>query len=248
MACRPSPRCPSRGVSTVEYALLLALVSVVCIVAVQTLGNASNESVETTASALDGAEAADTESGDGGDGGDDGGSGGGPSTPSGSGDGTPTPPSTTSTTAAAAPTTTSTTAAPTTTTSTTAAPTTTTTAPPLTGGGGFTDPEVYSFGSSLWTVQTVLTVQDSGGAPVAGADVTVTVRSYTRVGTYSWDWLEDDVEASTGANGTVTIADWFKRSSGTWQVAEVEIVLTDLELPGGMEWDGEHASVSADKP
>jgi Flp pilus assembly pilin Flp len=210
----------SRGATLVEYALIVGLVASVAMGAVEVVKSSADSKFNEVKHDIEGGEAV-------------------------AGPQTSTPPTT-------APPTTSppTTAATTTTTTTTKPTTTTTTAPKVTKGGGTFGPvDATKSGKKYWMAETVLTVQGSDGKPIAGAVMTVTIRLLVTDRWGDQNWEESEVEVTTGADGTVSVAtDSLKSGSGKNSVDKVEFRLTGGELPGGVNWDGTETSASASQP
>lgn len=223
-----------RGVTAVEWGLLVAVIAVVCLGALKLLGDSSSESFDEVAVAT-GSSGGSSSGGGGGGSGGGGSSGGG-----GGGGGSPTSTTSPSTSTTAAPTTT--TVAPTTTTS--APATTTTTLPPLGPGypstSGFAAADVQTSGGS-WRAETSLVIRAEDGTPLPGTTATVRIWRRERRGN-GWRWESSTVQVTTGANGAVDL------DSGSWprwggdRVSQVHFELLGTNHP---DWDGEEHSVSA---
>lgn len=224
-----------RGVTLVEYALVVAVFALPTIGAIQfTQNEAKDQFQEIGANVGRVDETTTTTEPDGGT-----------STTSTT---TTTAPTTTTSTTTSTTTTSTTTVKPTTTTTsttttTTAKPTTTTTVKPTTSAGTFGKVTTVDNGST-WTASTTVTIRDNQGAVVKGAKVTVLIR--TKV---NGKWSERSVEVTTDASGNATItADKLDNSGKSKsQVTDVEFVLNDISA-SGLNWDKKTVTVSASNP
>ena len=225
-----------RGVTLVEYALVVAVFALPTIGAIQfTQNEAKDQFQEIGANVGRVDETTTTTEPDGG-------------TSTTSTTTTTAPTTTTSTTTSTTTTSTTTTVKPTTTTTsttttTTAKPTTTTTVKPTESGGTFGKVTTVDNGST-WTASTTVTIRDNQGAVVKGAKVTVLIR--TKV---NGKWSERSVEVTTDASGNATItADKLNNSGKSKsQVTDVEFELDDVSA-SGLEWDKDNVTVSASAP
>ena len=230
-----------RGASGVEVALLVAVVAVAVLGAVQFLGGQSasgledaNKGLTQTTSDADGGGGSSPGPGSGG--GSSGGSGG-PTVP-----GSTPPPRGTSTTTA----TPSTTAAPTTTaapaTTTTATPTTST-MPPLVAAPTFNNISTWRDGSD-WRASTTLDLA-SGGAPVVGAEVTLTVRTQENK---SSSWSTTTMTVTVGFSGQIDLELGPYQRTGRSRIVTVEVQVTAVNPLSGATWDGSTPSASFSRP
>lgn len=207
-------RSSQRGATLVEYSMLVAFVAVACMSALDFLGvGAETKFIRVNESVRTG-EYDET------------------AAPPAGGGSTPTTSAPTTTTAPA----------PTTTTSTTApSGPTTTTAPARTASAtlGSTDSWTTYWGYA-WTGSAVLTLRDAGGAPLAGA--TVTIRLQPDGGAAS------TVTVTTSANGTATIDVGLYSRYTSDPVRKVDVIVVDVDAGSGTTWDGAASQVTVTAP
>ncbi|MFN8016692.1 MAG: hypothetical protein U0P45_01075 [Acidimicrobiales bacterium] len=245
-----SARARQRGASLVEVALIVAVVAMVALVALRFVGSRSNRSLDAAGQTI---HAAGTDDGVGGGGGGGAGGGGGTTVPpavevtttlaaGGGGSGTgdvPPPPTTTSTTN-------TTTTSPTTTTS---APTPTTTASaPAVASARIADPSARMVGSTSWQASATLTLEDQTGAPMAGATVTVRIRTLKVAWNGSQSWVTTTMDATVDADGHVALDTGPYKYAGGNRITKVEYTVTDVALAGEGSWDGTTATTTIGAP
>jgi Flp pilus assembly pilin Flp len=223
-----------RAATLVEYALIVALVAIPSIAAVDFLADSARQEFSQSAGSVSrtgSSEEATTTS----------------TPPS-----TAVPSTTTTTTPPASTTSTTTTSAPPPSTTTTVAPTTTstttTTAPPVaTLVGGTFGAVTTSTSGSNWSATTTLTVRNNLGLPVAGAAVSVRVRTLEVDNKGNQTWRESTVGGSTGSGGTATVSSGSLARTGNPKVTQVQFVLNGITA-AGLSWDGTPATAGAAAP
>jgi len=238
-----------RGVSTIEYVLLVGMVAVIVIGGVKAIGGTATSTLNSATPQIGGTDTGTSGSGGAASGGATGGGAGAgsdaapattPTTTGSTSSSTTTPPSSTSTTLAVSSTTTTMVVV--------TAPTTT--RPPVATAGGvqLAAATTTSF-FGYWWGSSQLVVTDDLGAPVSGARVTITFKAYTRnsYGQYSWVTTTQTVTSDTDGSVPLTVGP-YKQTSGTSQVTQAVVSVSSVTLPGGLAWDSQASSITINSP
>jgi Flp pilus assembly pilin Flp len=207
-----------RGVTTAEYALLVALIGLVAIISLSSLRDAAASRFESASAGV----AVENS---------------GPNSPDGSGS---VGGGSTTTTAAPTTTTTTTTTMPptTTTTTTTMPPTTTTTMPPTTAYSSFGAPVTSTSGSN-WKAEVAVNVTDDNARAVSGATVVVRVDNHN--GT-TWT-AGPEITGTTADSGSLLFDSGLYPRTGKDAVAELRFTIVTVNHPV-LVWSGAGGSVS----
>lgn len=208
-----------RGVTLVEYGLLIAAFALASLAGI--------DAVRTSASSAFAAQAAEMSD-----------------PPAGGSNGAPGP--TTSTTAPAPTTTASTTTTTTTTstTTTTTTPPTTTTVPRATRSTAAWGSGTSTRDGNRWSASAQLTVTDDLGRPVSGAAVTLLVEYRTAAGTWQ---AADEVDGTTSSSGTLQVGSSDLRRTGQQAVSAIRYTVVEVDA-GRLSWNGDRASVTLSAP
>jgi len=127
-------------------------------------------------------------------------------------------------------------------------PTTTRPAVATTGSVGLSAPTTTAF-FGYWWGSSQLIVTDNLGAPVSGAQVTLTLKAYTRnsLGQYSWVTTTQVVTSDSDGSVPLTVGP-YKATTGTSQVTQAVMTVSTVTMPSGLTWDAGATSITINSP